>query len=306
MRNINSPPENQPKRAQLDEGTLRLLLLDTAKCLAHLKKSGWWHGDLAPANVIIDDLGVFKLIDLGNSRPLDPSKTRQDNLPRSERIFNPVFVSPEYLKDGVIGFFNDIHSLGLTIYHACICNHQDIDNLIVKALDWQPADLALWLQKHPLPAHLSPVFRETVMAMMDPDFTKRPTADELVSMEWLSETGVECQRQRVRTTFAAVPTDEQEGLHKKYEDKYEADKLGERDPIAQFTNTGGYVYTQTTTANALPEPPVEQKVEVQAAIFEQDVSQLEENKEDLLHEIQAAEQPQQDELTEHVNPTEDQ
>ena len=49
----------------LSEGSVHAIALDLAAALAELHRAGFVHGDVSPSNVIVDDAGDIKLLDLG-------------------------------------------------------------------------------------------------------------------------------------------------------------------------------------------------------------------------------------------------
>ena len=141
--------------------------------------------------MLINALGVVKLCDLGNARPLDFNKLGQERLPVSQRILNLSFVSAEFHKDGIIGPFNDIESLGKTIYHALICTHRDVNDVMIRALDESSQTFYNFMKLNPIPEDFSKELRIVVESMVDPDWTKRPTAEDLASICWLTEEDIQ-------------------------------------------------------------------------------------------------------------------
>ncbi|UQA62953.1 serine/threonine protein kinase [Polyangium aurulentum] len=71
----------------LEPGPLRALALDLARALGALHEKGFIHGDVAPSNVIVDDAGEARLVDLGLARRIGETT--------GELAGTPGYVAPE-------------------------------------------------------------------------------------------------------------------------------------------------------------------------------------------------------------------
>jgi serine/threonine-protein kinase len=74
------------------------------------------HRDLKPSNILVESDGTPRLLDFGIARELqsldDPGERTQAGL----RFHSPHYAAPEWLRDGTVGFFTDVYSLGVCLY----------------------------------------------------------------------------------------------------------------------------------------------------------------------------------------------
>lgn len=78
--------------------------------IQHSHKNGIIHGDLKPANIIIDEENIPKVMDFGIARLLSEQKSK-DNL-----YGTPRYMPPEYLRDREVSEANDVFAMGLILY----------------------------------------------------------------------------------------------------------------------------------------------------------------------------------------------
>jgi len=76
------------------------------------------HRDIKPANILIDQLGVVKLVDFGLARHLHDRTVS----PISDRVVGtPVYMAPEQaFAPETVDCRSDIYALGATLFHACV------------------------------------------------------------------------------------------------------------------------------------------------------------------------------------------
>jgi serine/threonine-protein kinase len=84
------------------------LFIKTAKALDALHALGYVHCDLKPNNIMVNDVGEVKVIDLGQAAKQGTIKTRIQG--------TPDFISPEQVKCGPVTFRTDVFNLGATMY----------------------------------------------------------------------------------------------------------------------------------------------------------------------------------------------
>jgi len=74
------------------------------------------HRDLKPSNILVEKDGTPRLLDFGIARELqgldDPSERTRAGL----RFLSPEYAAPEWERDGTVGFFTDVYSLGVILY----------------------------------------------------------------------------------------------------------------------------------------------------------------------------------------------
>ena len=97
-----SPPRTFEQAADIFE--------QTARGLAYMHASGWVHADMKPNNIVVDDKGHVKIIDLGQSCPMNTVKKRIQG--------TPDYIAPEQVHRQPITHKTDIYNLGATIYWA--------------------------------------------------------------------------------------------------------------------------------------------------------------------------------------------
>lgn len=142
---------------------------DLATAIAAMHDAGLLHGDLKPTNVVLGPDGL-RLVDLGLAREhLDPDA--EDDV----ALFgSPGWSPPERAGHGPIGPAVDVHGWGMTVAFAATGRpafgtgrpHEVIERMRSAAPDL---------------AGVPDVLLPLVVAALDPDPTRRPSADQLVS-----------------------------------------------------------------------------------------------------------------------------
>ena len=98
------------RERRLDERTVLRMALDVADGLSALHREGLVHGDIKPANIVLDRDGNAKLVDFGLSGML-----RRDA--NGGLVGTPDYIAPEILRGSADTHSSDIYSLGATLYH---------------------------------------------------------------------------------------------------------------------------------------------------------------------------------------------
>ena len=91
--------------------------LQAAAALAEAHRAGWAHGDIKPANLMLDDAGTLRILDFGASAALDPLDTVSLSFadgPSGTLAYLP----PERLLGARIAASGDIYALGLVLHEA--------------------------------------------------------------------------------------------------------------------------------------------------------------------------------------------
>ena len=94
------PPENI--RGALD------IFVQVARALAHMHERGFIHADLKPTNIMVDDRGTAKLIDLGQACQIGAVKKRIQG--------TPGYMAPEQAHRDAITERTDVYNFGATMY----------------------------------------------------------------------------------------------------------------------------------------------------------------------------------------------
>jgi serine/threonine protein kinase len=100
----------ETKSAQL-KGNRINLLTQLAEGLAHMHRQGFLHRDICPRNIMIDQEGVVKIIDLGLAIPYKPEFCRPGN-----RTGTTNYLAPELIKRQVTDHRVDMFALGVTAF----------------------------------------------------------------------------------------------------------------------------------------------------------------------------------------------
>ncbi len=79
-----------------------------ASAMAHMHERGFVHADFKPNNVIVDEAGTVKIIDLGQSCPIGTVKKRIQG--------TPDYIAPEQVHRRQITPKTDVYNLGASIY----------------------------------------------------------------------------------------------------------------------------------------------------------------------------------------------
>ena len=103
------------KERQLSEREALRLFIPLCEALEHLHQNGVVHRDIKPGNILVDQTGRARLVDLGLAfAEDDPAMTSQGGT-----LGTPHYVSPEQARNPVAADVrSDIWSLGASLYHT--------------------------------------------------------------------------------------------------------------------------------------------------------------------------------------------
>lgn len=121
------------------ESEIWYILHSLANSLGELKSAGYWHGDVQPCNILIDDSGSVKLLDVMcyDSK----QNTGLLRIIQSSTHLSPIApeLMDQYLKRTPNSNYNpekaDIFSLGITL--LCICTVQDYRSTFYAFADYK-------------------------------------------------------------------------------------------------------------------------------------------------------------------------
>jgi len=94
---------------------LTRIFLVTADALLAMHKAGYIHADMKPNNIMVDDKGGVKIIDLGQSCPAGTIKTRIQG--------TPDYIAPEQVKRRPLTAQTDMFNFGATMYWCVTDRH---------------------------------------------------------------------------------------------------------------------------------------------------------------------------------------
>jgi len=147
----------------MPEGAVRAAALDVARALAALHEKGWVHGDLAASNVMIDETGEAKLVDLGLARRAGEA--------RPEVAGTPGYLAPEAALPGEASAASDVYGWAVVVAECALGRRifPEDDLASAGARGEPPRDLAAWEARVP-----------GLGAALARDPAKRPTSAALV------------------------------------------------------------------------------------------------------------------------------
>lgn len=147
------------------------LMFATARALQCMHQSGYVHADIKPNNIMIDNAGVVKLIDFGQSCKIGTVKERIQG--------TPDYIAPEQVKRQPITAKTDIFNLGATMYWLITGSH--VPTLLPKntepgsgmslRTEPNPKDLATPIQIKP---DCPPALSNLIMDCLAKDPVERP------------------------------------------------------------------------------------------------------------------------------------
>ncbi len=89
-------------------GQLVLMFCQVSSALTHMHRRGVFHGDLKPANIMLNKTGQVKLIDFGTAWIRGQDKRRVQGTPQ--------YIAPEQAVEKTVDERTDIYNLGATMY----------------------------------------------------------------------------------------------------------------------------------------------------------------------------------------------
>jgi serine/threonine protein kinase len=143
----------------------------TALTAAHA--AGIVHRDVKPGNILIDDTGQVKITDFGISRSTDDGTMTQSSV--GMLAGTPAYLAPEVARGQDPTRASDVFSLGATLYHAIEGQppYGFKDNPLAQLY-------AVAMGNVPEPKNAGPLTK-TLMTLLSPDATDRPTMPEIVT-----------------------------------------------------------------------------------------------------------------------------
>lgn len=94
------------------------ILLQAVAGLEYIHEQGYLHRDICPRNIMINQAGIVKLIDLGLAIPCLPQFTRAGN-----RTGTTAYLAPELIKRKATDHRVDLFAMGVTAYEVFTYDH---------------------------------------------------------------------------------------------------------------------------------------------------------------------------------------
>lgn len=154
------------------------IFLQIAKGLGHMHDRGFVHADIKPNNVLVDEAGKVKIIDLGQACAIGTIKKRIQG--------TPGYMAPEQAHRSEIMPATDIYNLGAMMYWVLLGDviptsmppKSSNDSLVSGAVD---ADkVALPTPPHEQNSRIHPLLSKQIVDCIQPDIRYRPESMTVV------------------------------------------------------------------------------------------------------------------------------
>jgi serine/threonine protein kinase len=179
------------------------IFYQTASAMAHMHDRGYAHADMKPNNVVVDDKGTVKIIDLGQACKIGTVKPRIQG--------TPDYIAPEQVHLKPITAKTDIYNLGAMMYW--VLTRKFIPTALPKG-DSLVSSLDPHLMPKPTPAieinkKIPPKLNDLIMQCVEVDPDARPTDMQTVSNKLNLIHGILLARQGLSDSKVNVdpPTD---------------------------------------------------------------------------------------------------
>jgi len=175
------------------------IIRQTAEGLSHAHQAGLIHRDIKPGNLLVDERGTVKLLDLGLARFFKEDDEESLTIKHDEKVLGTAdYLAPEQAVDSHnVDQRGDIYSLGCTFYFALTGHPPFTDGSLVQRL------LAHQTRQPPSIKVDRPDIPEDLLAIVDKMMAKRredryQTARELADdlTRWLGDHGTEEWKQK--------------------------------------------------------------------------------------------------------------
>ena len=97
------------------DGHLRLFR-SICEAVRYAQDHGITHRDLIPSYIVVEADGTPRLLDFGIARELRDSDESTERTQPGLRFLSPGYAAPEWSRDGIVGTYTDVYSLGVILY----------------------------------------------------------------------------------------------------------------------------------------------------------------------------------------------
>ncbi len=172
-------------------------LRQAAEGLSHAHEAGLIHRDIKPGNLLVDNKGVVRLLDLGLARFFRDTETESLTIKHDEKVLGTAdYLAPEQAVDShAVDERADIYSLGCTLYFSLTGHPPFTDGTLVQRL------LAHQTKSPPPIRKQRPDVPESLVAIVEKMMQKRKddryqSAAEVAAAlsKWLVENGGDAWR----------------------------------------------------------------------------------------------------------------
>jgi len=92
------------------------LFRSVCEAVQYAYRQGIIHCDLKPSNILVEKDGTPRLLDFGIARHLQDPEEAPDQPPSSLRFGSPEYAAPEWIREGMVGAYTDVYSLGVMLF----------------------------------------------------------------------------------------------------------------------------------------------------------------------------------------------
>jgi serine/threonine-protein kinase len=154
------------------------IFLQIAEGLSHMHGRGFVHADMKPNNVLVDDCGKVKIIDLGQACAIGTIKKRIQG--------TPGYMAPEQAHRGEVTAKTDIYNLGAMMYWVLVGEviptamppKQTNTSLVSGAVDADKVELPV--APHERNTRIHSLLSKQIMDCVQPDPNNRPETMSVV------------------------------------------------------------------------------------------------------------------------------
>lgn len=180
------------KQGPLDPIIAAEYIRQAAEGLSHAHRAGMVHRDIKPGNLLIDEKGVVKLLDLGLARFFDDKEENSLTIQHDEKVLGTAdYLAPEQALDShSVDIRADIYSLGCTLYYMLTGHPPFPEGTLAQRLLSHQSRIPnpIGNERTDVPASLIVIVEKMMAKKMDDRYqTARDTAQAL--QDWLSDNG---------------------------------------------------------------------------------------------------------------------
>jgi serine/threonine-protein kinase len=154
------------------------VFLQVAKGLAHIHKRGFVHADIKPNNILVDESGLVKIIDLGQACAIGTVKKRIQG--------TPGYMAPEQAHRNEITPKTDIYNLGAMMYWTLVGEVIPTsmppkganESLVGGAV--REGNLKLPTPPHEKNPRIHPLLSQQIVDCVQPNYDQRPETMDIV------------------------------------------------------------------------------------------------------------------------------
>ncbi|WP_223787414.1 protein kinase domain-containing protein [Marinicella meishanensis] len=163
---------DQPTDEALSAAELLAISDDLSAGLAAIHRAGIVHGDIKPANIIKDDRGGYLIMDFGAGGRMDAAGQTGPAWQGT-----PLLMAPELILQQQSGPAADVYALGATLFKMATGQYPVVGETL--AAIQQAHQQQQRQQLRPLRPDLEPAWVQLIEAMLQPEASLRPTAQQI-------------------------------------------------------------------------------------------------------------------------------